>query len=250
MQYIGACGPVKFRIFPLTLEGPTLEWFTELVPNTISSWDQLARVFSARFTASRVKPKSHAVLKAIRQEENETLHEYVKRFNKEAANVRGLEDHIRPWFLRDGLRTDNLFEIEVGIKEPPDLVTFLCRSQWFINYEESVMSRRAVARGATEWPQEDREQQWRRDRDQGGSSRDLKSRKFIDRTKLNTSYAQTLSECANTEFRDVKRPDPLILKEVERPSHKYCRYHQRNGHETNNCMALEDDIKELIRKGS
>lgn len=82
----------------------TLSWFRDLEPGSILSWDQLVRVFSARFTASRLKPKSEDVLRAIRQGENETLRDYIERFNKETNNVRHLEDKIRLLFMRHGVQ--------------------------------------------------------------------------------------------------------------------------------------------------
>lgn len=43
--------------------------------------------------------------------------------------------------------------------------------------------------------------------------------------------------CANTEFRYIKRPDPLVLREGQTPSRKYCWYHRTNGHDTNKKRA-------------
>lgn len=102
-QYRGAKKAVKCRIFLLTLYKADLDWFRGLRLNSTSSWPQLARLISARFTTSRLKPKSEDMLKAIRQGETETLGEYVKRFNMEAVNVRDQSDKMMLYFMKDGL---------------------------------------------------------------------------------------------------------------------------------------------------
>lgn len=47
----------------------------------------------------------------------------------------------------------------------------------------------------------------------------------------------------------MKRPAPLVMKERNHPSKKFCRYHNSGGHNTNGCRALKEDIEELIQKG-
>lgn len=60
--------------------------------------------------------------------------------------------------------------------------------------------------------------------------------------------ANILAECANAKFRDTKPPKPLEQRLGMRKK-KYCFYHKSNGHDTNKCTSLKDDIKELIREG-
>lgn len=78
-------------------------------------------MFQARFTASRMKPKSEEVLGVVRQRANETLREYVECFNKEDASVRNLVDKERLFWMKDGFRKGSLFQIDVGVNKPRDL---------------------------------------------------------------------------------------------------------------------------------
>lgn len=57
-----------------------------------------------------------------------------------------------------------------------------------------------------------------------------------------------MAECVNTEFRDVKPPEPLKQKPWMLKK-KYYHYQKSNGHDTNKCNALNNDIKEHIQKG-
>lgn len=47
LQYRSASDDVKCKIFPLSQSMAALEWFRDLEPASISSRDQLVRVFSA-----------------------------------------------------------------------------------------------------------------------------------------------------------------------------------------------------------
>lgn len=103
LRYRNVGGVVKCKILPLTLTKAALAWFQGLKPNLISSWSHLAELFSARFIASRSKPKSEKVLKAIHQGENETIREHVERFNEEVVNAKNLIDKMRLWYIEDDL---------------------------------------------------------------------------------------------------------------------------------------------------
>lgn len=87
----------------LSLSKAALAWLRDLEPTSILSWDHLIRVFSARFTASRLKRKFVEVLRAVRPGETKTLRDYIERFNKQAVNIRNLEDKIRFLFMRHRL---------------------------------------------------------------------------------------------------------------------------------------------------
>lgn len=82
LQYMNASDDIKCKILPLSFTKAALAWFKDLETASISSWRQVVRVFSARFTTSRLKPKSEEVMREICQGEKETFREYIERFNK------------------------------------------------------------------------------------------------------------------------------------------------------------------------
>lgn len=67
--------------------------------------------------------------------------------------------------------------------------------------------------------------------------------------ELNCSQAKILAECQNNEFREVKYPNPIPPRPGQQTK-KYCRYHWSNGHDTNRCNALKDEMEDLIIKGN
>ena len=105
-----------------------------------------------------------------------------------------------------------------------------------MGYEEQL----AADKGARARPKEENGRPAK-----GQDSRpEYRPKKYEHRTKLNTPIAQIFTECQNNEFTGVRRPDPLVMKKGGRPTKKYCRYHKSKGHDTNDCMALKDDIED------
>ncbi|GAV66501.1 LOW QUALITY PROTEIN: hypothetical protein CFOL_v3_10011, partial [Cephalotus follicularis] len=47
----------------------------------------------------------------------------------------------------------------------------------------------------------------------------------------------------------IQRPAPLRTSTAKKDSSKYCRYHRDNGHDTEECRQLKNQIEDLIRKG-
>ncbi len=244
MGYRGAQGPVKCRIFPLTLKKAALSWFQSLKKNFIGSWTEFVDQFSAHFTASKVQPKSTAALAAIQQRKDESIRDYVERFNKEAILVKKCSDEMKLYLLEQGLIEGSLFSVDIGVDKPKTLNEFLKRAQKFMNYEEKLMA--SKAKGKTqEKAGGQREDKSRREKESRGPSK-----RYDEYTPLNTTPKRILNECANTEFRDagVKFPQ----KGKEKPNadkSKYCHFHKCAGHETDECFHLKDVIEQLIQKG-
>lgn len=137
LDYRDASDNVRCKLFPLSLSKSALKWYRELPPASIKSWTQFTRIFSARFTASRVKPKSADVLQGVKQGEKKTLREYLERYNQVADEVHNLSDDIRVMFMRHGLRKGTLFHQEVGINNPRMMEEFMQKAQAYIDYEEA-----------------------------------------------------------------------------------------------------------------
>jgi len=75
------------RYFPATLKGIAQKWFNGLPRGSVSSFSQLAELFSAHFVASKKERKTSIHLARIRQQRGEDLKGYVRRFNHEAVLI-------------------------------------------------------------------------------------------------------------------------------------------------------------------
>ena len=117
LHYHNIRGPIKCRLFPTTLRKAAMEWYKGLALGSITSWRNLKNQFISSFTASRRHLKTEAALEAIVQKHDETLREFINRFNREAIQVPCM-DHMKRYLLERGLLPDTEFRKVVGI-EPP-----------------------------------------------------------------------------------------------------------------------------------
>ncbi|VFQ93639.1 unnamed protein product [Cuscuta campestris] len=84
---------IKCRCFLATLEGQACEWFHKLPKGSIDKWSDLAHKFLEHFASSRRQklPFSHLLNVKIRK--GEQLLEFINRWEKEARDVQGADDH-------------------------------------------------------------------------------------------------------------------------------------------------------------
>jgi hypothetical protein len=67
--------------FPLTLSGKARDWLRNLFPKSIDNFDTLGRKFLAQFVSGRTRRKPRGYLLSVRQGPNESLKDYLWRFN-------------------------------------------------------------------------------------------------------------------------------------------------------------------------
>jgi hypothetical protein len=72
--------PQKLKLFPSTLKGATLRWFMGRGGGTINSWDEMKQAFLTKYQDyCRTMDLKDELFKMVAKE-NETLEEYVERF--------------------------------------------------------------------------------------------------------------------------------------------------------------------------
>jgi hypothetical protein len=67
----------KLKVFPLTLKGTSLRWFMSLGGNSIQTWEDMKYVLFQRY---QDYCKVNDDIFGMKQEEEESLEEYVERF--------------------------------------------------------------------------------------------------------------------------------------------------------------------------
>ncbi|CAJ2644877.1 unnamed protein product [Trifolium pratense] len=106
LDFLRVSGAIRCRLFPTSLRKGAMAWYHSLAPQSVSSWRDLADQFCRHFTTSRKQPKTEAVLDAIFQGDNESLCNFIERFNKEAVQVDTTDD-MKKYLLQRGLRPNN-----------------------------------------------------------------------------------------------------------------------------------------------
>jgi len=241
------------KVFPTSLQGEPLTWFTELPPNSIDDFDVLAAKFSTQYATSRPHHMSYMSLLAVQQEKGESLRTFLDRFNKACMNIRGLKQEVALHHLVSAIRPSRF--TESLIKKPPqDMEDLRPRATKFMQIEEHIdyhqwfqVARSRVLKDQT--PSKEREFEtertvWttpRSDRNRGG-----RIPRFNNYTPLTVPRGRALDEALQTELIPT-------LKRYQTPPNadtaKHCKYHRNFGHTTEGCQALKDKIEELIQAG-
>jgi hypothetical protein len=105
------------KSFIITLEGPTLTWYTGLPPLSIESWKGLHDKFLLNFQGYRPDTDALAELSLCKQLEKETLREYYKMFLTLKSQLPSVDDHIAIHYAISGLRAGVLYSH--CIRDPP-----------------------------------------------------------------------------------------------------------------------------------
>nr|XP_027075683.1 uncharacterized protein LOC113699515 [Coffea arabica] len=246
-----AADAVRCKTFPMFLEGKARQWFQGLPPRSIRSFAQLARLFSAQFVSSRAFSKSTAHLMTIQQKPEESLREFMVRFNNESLQIRDQDDKVVMAAFINGLRKQKLYTKLVE-RPPKSVREMLDRAHEKANTEEANRLKSAQEKL--------RDDKRRRNTDQMDARHSQERKNAYDRlprsrpmggdkfwTALTAPRTRVLAVMKQEEL--SRPPRPLIGDKSRRDQGLYCAYHRDVGHDTEDCRHLKKDIKKLIRLG-
>jgi hypothetical protein len=74
------------------LSGKARDWLRNLPPRSIDRFDTLGRKFLAQFMSGRARRKPKRYLLSVRQGPNESLKDYLWRFNQEKLETESAPD--------------------------------------------------------------------------------------------------------------------------------------------------------------
>ncbi|GAU39237.1 hypothetical protein TSUD_396840 [Trifolium subterraneum] len=218
LDYRNLRGSIKCKLFPLSLIRGASTWWRNLPPGSIDSWEELCRMFTAHFTTSRRHPKTVASLKAIVQGLEESLRNYIERFNKVSVEVEAT-DKMKLYLLEEGLREGTKFQEAVGIVEVQTLDAFFELAQQYIKWEDKQKASEVRRPKTFEvgGPSSQREERRGDEKKmEGGKFREAKPPKsqFTYHTPLNTPRDRILSEISSAEFKSagIRFPKQLPAK--------------------------------------
>ncbi|XP_057770923.1 uncharacterized protein LOC130990711 [Salvia miltiorrhiza] len=106
--------------FGSSLTGSTLQWYTNLLNYSISSFAQLTNIFVQQYASSRKLEKISEDLYAVVQQRGEFPRDYISRFNKEKVSITNCNTQTAVTAFRKGLLPDSdLYK---------DLTKYRCRT--------------------------------------------------------------------------------------------------------------------------
>ncbi|XP_010667067.3 uncharacterized protein LOC104884166 [Beta vulgaris subsp. vulgaris] len=263
------------KVFPSTLTGIAQTWFKSLKPGSVSSFSLLSSMFSTHFVSNRRRERTTGELLSVKQGENESLRDYIGRFNVEAVSIPRLQQDVAVLALMTGLKEGSPFRNYLGRKSYTTLGPVLGKANDYIRGEEfdkAVGNREAgkkddkkkekareADRGREERKQEsnmvkrgndrDRENERydrdRRDREKSGREGGERKDRVDAYTQLTTSRSQIF--LMNKDSDKWQRPRQMFHK--NRDKSKWCDFHGDHGHITEDCRHLKDNLEDLIRRG-
>ena len=92
--------------FSSSLIGPALQWYTNLLNNSICSFTQLTNMFIEQFAISRKPQRDSQYLNTIIQGKKESLTNYIDWFNKENVSITNLNTKTIIKAFKNGLHYD------------------------------------------------------------------------------------------------------------------------------------------------
>ena len=162
MYLTDAPDAVRCKAFPITLTKTAIRWFDNLPPKSISSFDELAKKFLARFSIQKDKAKHAPSLLGIKQGNRESLRSYMERFNKTCMDIQSLPTEAAIMGLINGLR-EGPFSQSISKKYPTSLDEVQERAEKYINMEENAWLGETSKSGAS-YRDKDKESKRKEDR--------------------------------------------------------------------------------------
>nr|XP_029145223.1 uncharacterized protein LOC112717554 [Arachis hypogaea] len=233
----GASDPILCRCFPSFLDGPALDWFCSLPADSISRFQELAKQFEDHFAASAIYLHDSDYLTTIKQGPQESLKDYITRFTKVAMSIPDLHPEVHLHAIKSGLRPGK-FQETIAVAKPKTLAEFREKAKGQIDIEELRQARKS------ERPLPKDEE---RTRDTKKGFKPVP--RYESYTQFNTKRDDIIKEILNSKLIKPPRkagnyPEP---KNIDKS--KYCTFHQKHGHTTDECIIAKDLLERLARQG-
>ena len=125
------------RSFPITLRGAVRVWFSKLPVASIANFEQLSDSFVRHFIGGQCHKRPTSYLLTVKQQEGETLREYVKCFNKAVLEI----DQVIMTTFQAGLNNPDLV-FSLGKTLPTTMTDLMFKAQKYMNREDALMANR------------------------------------------------------------------------------------------------------------
>jgi len=223
---------VLCRVFPTSLKGGALSWFTKLPANSIDCFETLMAKFDVQFATSRPHHFTSITLVGIRQEKGESLRTFIDRFGKTTMSIRNLSPEVAMHHMLTALRPGP-FANSLCMQLAASLDDLRRRAAKFMELEELREFRNIARIEVSGEKKEDRERQGRL-RTGRNPKRENRRPRFSQYTPFNIERGKILQEALSTE---LIPPPRRALSPENADRSKKCRYHKNTGHSTEECQA-------------
>ncbi|XP_059310295.1 uncharacterized protein LOC132061512 [Lycium ferocissimum] len=246
---------VLLKKFGETLSKRAMIWYHNLPEHSIDSFSILADAFvKAHARAIKVETRKSALFN-VKQRDDETLYEFVARFQIERMDLPPVTDDWAVQAFIQGLNSRSSItsmELKQNLIEYPAITWADVHNR----YQPYPLDRRGNGRNS-ESGKNDRRNDRRNDR--GQNSRGLINRNAVDRAPGNRETPR-LSEynfwvdvatiaAVVIRNKETGHPRPIQSDPEKRDKSLICKYHHNHGHRTENCRQLREEVARLFNLG-
>ena len=114
---VGGDTNVMANYLPVMLAPTIMNWFTSLASNSIGSWEELKKVFTANYLATCTRPGTKHDLNRINQKPSELLRSYIRCFSEMRNSIPNItEAEVTPPSSEDSITAS--FALSSTISHP------------------------------------------------------------------------------------------------------------------------------------
>ncbi|XP_020211649.1 uncharacterized protein LOC109796384 [Cajanus cajan] len=187
------------RIFPTSLKGRALSWFTRLPSASIDSFSELSSQFALQFATSKPYKTTSLASAGIRQEKKENLRSFMDRFNKIAMEIGDLNPAVALDRLSTALRPGP-FVNSLCKKPPVDMNDLRCRAEKYMQMEELAKTRNQARVEENFNQKESGREQVKKVHVEPSNTRPPKGPRYAAYTPLNASRAKVMEQALASEI--------------------------------------------------
>ncbi|XP_020426569.1 uncharacterized protein LOC109950839 [Prunus persica] len=144
------------KVFAMNLRGAAQDWFHTLPSGSISSFKELAYVFTKEYTSYRKIKKNPNHLYNLRKKPDESLQDYIKRFKAKNANIIGCDDPITSSAFKKGLPAEHDLYHELTITPNQTLAEVIVTAELYALWDDD----RIAAKKSTEQEAQVKDKPW------------------------------------------------------------------------------------------
>ena len=116
-------------------------WFSKIPLNTISSFEDLSKLFVNNSIGGQRHKRSSSNLLTIKQGDNESLRSFIIRFNREALTMNKMDDKLLLAAFHNRVSFD-LFIHKLYDQEPKTMAELVHSAQSFMNAEDMIIAKK------------------------------------------------------------------------------------------------------------
>ncbi|KAH7840099.1 hypothetical protein Vadar_012606 [Vaccinium darrowii] len=266
LQDMIAKGDLLVKQFVRSLKGNAFEWYTNLEPDSIDSWEQMEREFLNRFYSTR-RIVSMMELTNTKQWKDEPVVDYINRWRAISLDCKDRLSELSAvemcmngmhWgllYILQGIKSHTFEELatrahdmEISIANhgggnPPTVAHNKYKNRTKSVSGASTEESMAVSMVPVKIPRKDKKKE-ENPRDKRPTLKELQEKRYPFPDADVPSMLEDLLEKNVIQLPECKHPEEM--GKVHDP--RYCHYHRIVSHSTEKCFVLKEVIADLARK--